>query len=229
MTHPPQTPAGWYDDGSGRKRWWDGTAWGQYADVPPPTPPQKSNTGVIIGFVGFLVVLLGLGVLAFVLNITGSSGAEKAHDDLRSAWAECDADQFREVTSRSYRRQVSTSDFDDWCRIDEPTIGKPDETFDDISDFHDWCRDEYGRDCLADPRRTDYYAESLDNFTADADDATVIVARYRDNDGDNQDMAFYYSKVDGDWTLELMWEIEDVYSDEYYDDEYYDDDYYYSY
>ena len=24
-------PAGWYDDGSGRQRWWDGSAWGVYA------------------------------------------------------------------------------------------------------------------------------------------------------------------------------------------------------
>ena len=24
-------PAGWYDDGSGRQRWWDGRAWGVYA------------------------------------------------------------------------------------------------------------------------------------------------------------------------------------------------------
>ena len=25
-------PAGWYDDGSGRQRWWDGNAWGVYAE-----------------------------------------------------------------------------------------------------------------------------------------------------------------------------------------------------
>ena len=24
-------PAGWYDDGTGRQRWWDGNAWGVYA------------------------------------------------------------------------------------------------------------------------------------------------------------------------------------------------------
>lgn len=24
---PVPTPAGWYDDGSGRQRWWDGTTW----------------------------------------------------------------------------------------------------------------------------------------------------------------------------------------------------------
>ncbi|WP_254654033.1 DUF2510 domain-containing protein [Actinomyces sp. oral taxon 175] len=24
-------PAGWYDDGTGQQRWWDGGAWGVYA------------------------------------------------------------------------------------------------------------------------------------------------------------------------------------------------------
>jgi hypothetical protein len=34
-------PAGWYDDGSGRQRWWNGQQWVQYADaaqVPAPYP-----------------------------------------------------------------------------------------------------------------------------------------------------------------------------------------------
>jgi len=32
MTTPNSTPAGWYDDGSGRQRWWDGQQWGIFAD-----------------------------------------------------------------------------------------------------------------------------------------------------------------------------------------------------
>lgn len=31
--------AGWYDDGSGTIRWWDGEAWGDQVQ-PPPTAPQ---------------------------------------------------------------------------------------------------------------------------------------------------------------------------------------------
>ena len=38
------TPAGWYDDGSGRLRWWDGGAWTEHtmdaAAPPPPTTPE---------------------------------------------------------------------------------------------------------------------------------------------------------------------------------------------
>ncbi len=36
------TPAGWYDDGSGRQRYWDGTQWTEHfapAAPPPPTAP----------------------------------------------------------------------------------------------------------------------------------------------------------------------------------------------
>lgn len=37
-------PAGWYDDGSGRQRWWDGSAWQQYAPQPPaPTASKRES------------------------------------------------------------------------------------------------------------------------------------------------------------------------------------------
>lgn len=32
MTEEERKPAGWYDDGTGRQRWWDGTEWGAYAE-----------------------------------------------------------------------------------------------------------------------------------------------------------------------------------------------------
>ncbi len=44
------TPAGWYDDGSGRQRWWDGTQWTEFVNGPAPAPaaaqPETTVTGV---------------------------------------------------------------------------------------------------------------------------------------------------------------------------------------
>ena len=38
-------PAGWYDDGSGRQRWWDGSAWGVYAQDVSPAPVEVHPAG----------------------------------------------------------------------------------------------------------------------------------------------------------------------------------------
>ena len=38
-------PAGWYDDGSGRQRWWDGSAWGVYAQDVSPAPAEVHPVG----------------------------------------------------------------------------------------------------------------------------------------------------------------------------------------
>ncbi|MFS0853287.1 hypothetical protein [Microbacterium sp. 179-I 3D4 NHS] len=44
MTTPNTTPAGWYDDGSGRQRWWDGQQWGNFADeVSAPAPTTDGS------------------------------------------------------------------------------------------------------------------------------------------------------------------------------------------
>lgn len=47
-------PAGWYDDGSGQQRWWDGRAWGVYVqDVSSvPGDPGAVGYGQVAGSVG---------------------------------------------------------------------------------------------------------------------------------------------------------------------------------
>jgi len=42
---PASTPPGWYDDHTGRLRWWDGQQWGVAADeVPAPAPGPTAAT-----------------------------------------------------------------------------------------------------------------------------------------------------------------------------------------
>ena len=47
-------PAGWYDDGSGQQRWWDGRAWGVYAQDVSSVPggPGAVGCGPVAGSVG---------------------------------------------------------------------------------------------------------------------------------------------------------------------------------
>lgn len=40
----PTSPApGWYDDGSGRQRWWDGAAWQMYAPEQQPVKVEYAG------------------------------------------------------------------------------------------------------------------------------------------------------------------------------------------
>lgn len=68
MTTPQSSPPGWYDDGSGQQRWWDGMQWGQYASQVPTTSTgvgdQKTMAvlaqvlGLVTGFIGPLIIYL---------------------------------------------------------------------------------------------------------------------------------------------------------------------------
>lgn len=42
MSDPSRAPAGWYEDGSGGRRYWDGDAWTQYVAPGPETVPPSS-------------------------------------------------------------------------------------------------------------------------------------------------------------------------------------------
>ena len=84
------TPAGWYDDGSGQQRWWDGTQWGIYAaqqaqqqQVQPVymggsvVVPQRKMYKTSHGF-HLVMSLLTLGLWLPVWLIVGIYNASKA-------------------------------------------------------------------------------------------------------------------------------------------------------
>jgi hypothetical protein len=104
----PAAPAGWYDDGSGRQRYWDGIRWtDHYADtyLPPQAEPvaapaasasapaRKSRKGmwITLGVVGglLLVALLG-GIVAVALSFLtrAADGMASGGDPIATAPAE---------------------------------------------------------------------------------------------------------------------------------------------
>ncbi|WP_194398827.1 DUF2510 domain-containing protein [Microbacterium ureisolvens] len=45
------TPPGWYDDGHGALRWWDGTQWTEHVAQPDPEPsPAPTEAEIVAGF-----------------------------------------------------------------------------------------------------------------------------------------------------------------------------------
>jgi hypothetical protein len=69
---PVPPPPGWYDDGKGGKRWWDGTGWTEARQVAAPTPqvekPQISGVAVLgyglAIFTPIIGFILGLALVA---------------------------------------------------------------------------------------------------------------------------------------------------------------------
>lgn len=94
------TPPGWYDDGSGTRRWWDGTAWTEHTQpgLPPPptqppygapagataygapTPPRKGK-GLLIGALAGVAALVVALVVVLVLVLGDDDDTDRASDD----------------------------------------------------------------------------------------------------------------------------------------------------
>ena len=72
MTTPTQIPAGWYDDGSGKQRWWDGQNWGDFASAPTSLSSPANNIGASKTLA--ILALVGGGV-AFLLGLVPVIGA----------------------------------------------------------------------------------------------------------------------------------------------------------
>ena len=70
MSDPTRAPAGWYEDGSGGRRYWDGDAWTQYL------APALETIG------------LGLGSVDYVLNSHGHMDHLGGNAEMKDAGAE---------------------------------------------------------------------------------------------------------------------------------------------
>lgn len=69
---PPSPPAGWYaEPGTGHRRYWSGSSWGQYAPPEVPVDPNEGRTVMIVGYsmAGASLILPILGLAGLILGI----------------------------------------------------------------------------------------------------------------------------------------------------------------
>jgi len=62
-------PAGWYDDGSGRQRWWDGARWTDDF-APAAAVASRRAAAPVLGFVGLALAVVGT-ILACIPAVFG--------------------------------------------------------------------------------------------------------------------------------------------------------------
>lgn len=80
----PNPPAGWYPDGNGKNRWWDGTTWGRFQEELPLSgaaaadPPPQTSGGVSGVDVAAIILAILLAPVGLVLGIVAFSKARKA-------------------------------------------------------------------------------------------------------------------------------------------------------
>lgn len=99
-------PPGWYDDGRGAQRWWDGVRWTeQVLPAPPSSPPPGWTPGeqpaparrsrrLLLGVAAVLVLVLvagGLGVVLVVGSDDGPAGPAATGDAAPNGVAEAQA------------------------------------------------------------------------------------------------------------------------------------------
>lgn len=67
---------GWYNDGSGRRRWWTGTAWGEQFEVDAAPFVSSRVPGFVLGLIA--VLFIGLPIVCLPLGIVGWVQSAKA-------------------------------------------------------------------------------------------------------------------------------------------------------
>lgn len=135
-SHTPVTPPGWYDDGHGDLRWWDGATWTEHTAAnhpsrmqpqPAPAPvqqpvqpnpyaastqvlPPRSKLPWILAIVFVLAALIG-GVAGWAVGRTADpQPLVDSYRAMRAAEAAGDCAAFKQVTTEEFRDSLTPGD-----------------------------------------------------------------------------------------------------------------------
>ncbi len=84
MSDPTRAPAGWYEDGSGGRRYWDGDAWTQYVAPGPVTAPAPQVGPEFPDTAGSQAAAADGPTIPFVWGARGSDAAGSGYGDAPS-------------------------------------------------------------------------------------------------------------------------------------------------
>ncbi|MFT4189730.1 MAG: DUF2510 domain-containing protein [Aeromicrobium sp.] len=215
---PSSTPAGWYPDGRGGQRWWDGTAWTEQTQQAPgaaPTGPvggggrgvSGKTLAIIGGAVGGVLLLIVL-PLVLVLALSGGSPEDVAVEYVEAA-ADRDWAKVCELSTEEDRE-------DSFDSYDVDDCGEFAEEMEKEQEEYDWSDEEFGvpweelREDLeleievADvdeksDRKVVVEVRGTTTYTGDDDDIAEYFEDY--SDGDNT-QEITVVKEDGDWKID---------------------------
>ncbi|AJR18758.1 DUF2510 domain-containing protein [Pimelobacter simplex] len=207
----PSIPAGWYPDGLGGQRWWDGAEWTEHTqhtqhDQPPPPPPppvpapapaviarpdpNRSRTLLVLGAAGGGLLALLLVVLV-AARVLGGNDPESVATDYLGATFEGDHEAVCEllVEERRDALLVDAGAGDDCGQYADEQRDREDEESDRYED-------DYGVSVDDIRAGFDYDLEVTDVDERGDDEAIVEVEQTTDYSGDDDFAAEVLDGVD---------------------------------
>lgn len=208
----PSIPAGWYPDGLGGQRWWDGAEWtehtqhAQHTQPPPPPPPpapapavlappapSRSRTLLVLGAAGGGLLALLLVVLV-AARVLGGNDPESVATDYLGATFEGDHEAVCELLAEE-RRDALLVDAGAGDGADD--CGQyADEQRDREDEESDRYEDDYGVSVDDIRAGFDYDLEVTDVDERGDDEAIVEVEQTTDYSGDDDFVAEVLDGVD---------------------------------